>query len=246
MTLAINGLLDSDPATHWPPDGRPRQLSYGGGTITVVMKDENGKIDLNLSPPELLAGLFATRGLDSDLRARLLAEIYRRRRQIAQSSVPVFAGRQVVSGNPNTVKAFDSVQELGTVQGLGRAEFERIRPFLTVYSQNGSVNPLTAPREVLEAVPGIDPAEVQALLAAQTASDNTARFALPPIPPNLAAYIGQTGNGAATVTATAVTAGGISFTREAVVGMTNTPLQPYQILEWRQPIDGAYAAGELR
>jgi hypothetical protein len=69
---------------------------------------------------------------------------------------------------------------------------------------------------------------------------------LPPIPPNLAAYIGQTGNGAATVTATAVTAGGISFTREAVVGMTNTPLQPYQILEWRQPIDGAYAAGELR
>ena len=60
VTLAINGLLDSDPATHWAPDGRPRQLSYGGGTITVVMKDENGKIDLNLAPPELLAAVKAS------------------------------------------------------------------------------------------------------------------------------------------------------------------------------------------
>jgi len=243
VALAITGLLDPSPDTRWQPDGQPHQIPYGGGTIAVALVDENGKVDLNLSPLELLDSLFATRGIDADLRAQLVAEIDRRRKTSTQSS-PLTLGRiQVPIAGLSSRNAFYSVEDLRSVPGLTRADFERLRPFLTVFSQSGRINPLTAPREVLLAIPGINPVEVQALLEARTNfGTNLNPASLPPLTAGQQ-YIGFVGSGGtATVISTGTTAGGASFTREAIVGVTNTPLQPYRIFEWRQPIDGGYAA----
>ena len=239
VSLAINGLLDPNSQSRWPADGRERDISYDGGTIRVVITDENGKIDLNLASLEVLAGLFASRGLEPDLRASLLAEIDRRRSEASRSALPLLSGRQLLPANAPTPKAFNSVQELGSLPGLSRATFDRVLPFLTVYSQSGFVNPLTAPREVLEAIPGIDPPEVEALLAAQATPPGAAGGTAPTIPANLTQYLGQTAFSAATITATGVTAGGTTFVREAIVEVTNAPTQPYRIVEWRQPTGGS-------
>lgn len=243
VTLAITSLLDPNPATRWTADGQPHPWSYGGADIMVTMVDENGKIDLNLSPLELLGDLFAMRGIDGDMRQQLLAEIDRRRKATAQLTPQVFGGIRIPIIGAQPRNAFYSVDDLRGIPGLSRAAFESIRPFLTVHSQTGRINPLTASREVLLSIPGIDPLEIEALLAARTSFGNVVNpAALPPLTGGQA-YTGFAGSGgAATITATATLLGGTSFTREAVVSLTDTPLQPYRILEWRQPIDAAYAS----
>ena len=247
VTLAIAGLLDPNPSTRWSADGTPHRIAYDGGTVTVTMADENGKIDLNLAPLELLGSLFATQGLDSDLRGKLLAEIDRRRKAAAQLTPLNFSRALIPLGGLSPRSAFYSVEDLRSIPDLNRAAFERLRPFLTVYSQSGHINPLTAPRQVLLAIPGINPLEVDALIAARKDfGTNLNPGSLPPLTGGQQ-YLGFVGSGgAAAVTSEGVTAGGASFTREAIVSLTDAPLQPYRILEWRQPISGDYASAVVQ
>jgi general secretion pathway protein K len=239
IALAIDGLLDPNPTTRWHNDGRARQIAYDGGKIAVTIVDEDGKVDLNLAPLDFLDSLFASRGIEQSTRGELIAEIERRRREVAPQGVPLVG----LLPNQPTLKAFNVVEDLRALPGMTRAAFEAVRPLVTVYSQTGHVNPLTASREVLSAVPGISPVEVETILSARASFGNGGTIGSLPALTNIAQYLGYVGaTGAATVTATGVTARGISFTREAVVAISSSAQQPYRILQWRQPISGSYAA----
>jgi general secretion pathway protein K len=139
--------------------------------------------------------------------------------------------------------AFGTVAELRQVPALDQASFDRLRPFMTVFSQSPRIDPTVAPREVLLAIPGIDPREVERLLVA--------RQALPPVgatpgPPGgtgsaqlpaltgVDAYAARGQLRAATIIAEARTASGGTFARRAIIALTGVPLAPTQILEWRQ------------
>jgi general secretion pathway protein K len=229
-------------------------MSFDEGVVRVRIEDEGGKIDLNTSPPALLSGLCTELAIDGDTCAGLVDGVAARRRSAVPPPPPVFrglrnTGQAIGFGAPpiqdRQSAAFASVEELRQLPAIDQASFDRLKPFLTVYSQSSRVDPAVAPREVLLAVPGINPREVEQLLLVrqtplQSARDGTApgSVAPPPLPAltGVDTYVARGQLRAATIVAEAKTANGGAFTRRAVVGLTGTPLNPTLTLEWRQDL----------
>ncbi len=236
VTLAILGLLDPDPAKRLPADGRITNFQIGNRAVTVSIADEGGKIDLNAAPNDLIAGLADELGIDADDRNALLAGIAARRASFAKATsstvVPlaIFSGIEDADPGGLGSQAFADPSEIWSLPGLSHDAAARLLPYLTVYSQRATLNPLTATRESLLAVPGIGPEEVDFFLAARHQAD----FEKPALS-GVDRYVGVTPLRAVTITAQA-RAGTASFTREAVVLVSgNLPLRPYRILRWKQP-----------
>ncbi len=59
----------------WRTDGTVHVWSFGDGRVRLSIQDEDGKIDLNAAPDELLQGLFLSAGLDQDAAATLVDAI---------------------------------------------------------------------------------------------------------------------------------------------------------------------------
>lgn len=244
ITLAVMGLFSPAPATRWRADGQSHVVDYGAGTITVRVFDEGGKIDLNAAPIEVIAALLDEFGVDPDQRSAVIAGVVARRQAFAAAAAKApppnrfaFRGNSTFATNVYRL-AFADVAELQLMPGMTRAIYDRVSPYLTTYSQNPTVNPLTAARATLLALPGVHPADADALMAARLAGDQavplpfTDRYARV-VDPNMV-----------TIEAQATTAGATRFTRLAVTQISpDVPDQPVQILQWRQSLEPA-AAGD--
>ena len=115
------------------------------------------------------------------------------------------------------------------------AIYARIAGAVTVYSRQAGINPLTASREVLLALPNADAALVDAYLAQR---DDALANGLPPPP-----YPGAAGFTAGAIQtwrirAEARTSDGVTFIREAVARPSPDPARPLVVLAW---LEGAYA-----
>ena len=69
------GLLNPDPATVWRADRTVYALALGEGEVQIEIEDEDGKIDLNGAPPELLVGLLGALGLEAGEAEAIAARI---------------------------------------------------------------------------------------------------------------------------------------------------------------------------
>lgn len=234
VSLAIFGVLDPVPETQWLADGRSRTLRYGDGTIRVSVQDEGGKIDLNAAAPEFLAGLLRTAGglnaADAAALAQAIDEWRQPKQQAAAPRGRRGAARTMVRQQAN---AFRVIEDLRLVPGVSREIYDRVAPFVTVYSGVGDIDPLTAPPEVLRSLPDVSAADIANFLSA--------RERLGPVPGQLPPLNGAAGGMLAhrvlqnaTVISEGKTAGGTSFTRAAVVSLSADPSAPYSILSWRQ------------
>ncbi|HWE72694.1 MAG TPA: hypothetical protein VG328_05995 [Stellaceae bacterium] len=236
VSLAILGLLDPDPTKRLPTDGSLTSFDIGNSTVAVSIVDESGKIDLNVAPADMIAGLADELGIDADDRNALLAGIAARRADVAKltggaASALAFAG-DLTGADPGGLaqQAFADASEIGSLPGLSHDAVARLLPDLTVYSQRATINPLTATREILLAVPGISPEEVDFFLGARQQTS----FEKPALG-GVDRYVAVTPPRAVTITARA-RIGTARFTREEVVLMSgNLPLRPYRILRWQQP-----------
>ncbi len=235
VSTAIAHLLDPTPSGHWRADGTPYAIAFAGGQIRIKIEDESGKIDVNVAPPEMIAGLCAVLGLDDTTSALLLEGILSRRR-IAAARLAAGAG---AAPQIRRLAAFTAIDELMQIPGFDRASFERLRPYLTVFSQSAAIDPLVAPQPVLLAIPGVDVREVERLLVARAApvAEESSPFA--PALTGVDDYITSGALGVATIIAEATTDTGTVFARRAVMASTDVVGQPGQILEWRQEVEGA-------
>ncbi|MGH7034243.1 MAG: hypothetical protein ACREFL_10980 [Stellaceae bacterium] len=237
VALGIRGALDANPATRWPADGRVERVRFAGGTIAITLQDEGGKIDVNAAPLELIGGLADEVGLPAERRAALLTAIAARR-AVAQSAAPPPAARFYPAADVYTADIaalpFADLSELRLLPGLTSAAFERMVPALTVFSERATLNPLTASREALLAVPGISPQEVQFYL--ETREQSAGSIEKPALS-GTDRYIQAGALHALTITAQA-NAGGAFFSRQAVILLSpNLPQRPYRILSWRKPCE---------
>ncbi|HEX9490856.1 MAG TPA: hypothetical protein VF930_11250, partial [Stellaceae bacterium] len=230
----IFGVLDPMPETQWPADGRQRVLRYADGTIRVSVQDEGGKIDLNAAPLELLSGLLRAVGLGPADAFRLAQTIDEWRQAQQQADAPP-AGRRGASRAAFRRQAttFRVIEDLRLVPGVTRDIYDRVAPFVTVYSGVADIDPLTAPPQVLRSLPDVNAAEVEDFLSA--------RQRLGPVPGQLPSLTGAAGGFLAhrvlqnaTVVSEGQTAGGTTFTRAAVVSLSADPSAPYSVLSWRQ------------
>jgi general secretion pathway protein K len=246
IALAIVGLTVPDMTLRWPADGSTRTVAYDGGSVAVTIQDESGKIDINQAPLELIAGLFDTLSPETKESREIVMNALALQRQTAADQARATPGARGfdLPRRRRTVSladaAFANIAELLQLPGMSRSVFERIRPFVTVYGQNPTVNPLTAPREVLAALPGVDGLSIDSYLIARQAQGSVQpTSALPSLGATAAKYISIADLNAVTIIAQSKTETGLGFSREATVSFDSTAALPFKFLEWRQSAEPA-------
>ncbi len=233
---AVLGMLELDPDQAWRADGRPYRLTYGEGGVEVRIVDEDGKVDLNAAPPELLAGLLGQLGLEADAALAMADRIvdfrdedHELRPQGAEDPQYLAAGRPLGAQD----RPFAAESELLHVLGMTPALYERMRPYVTVFSGAEAVDPLRASRLVLAAIPGMTDQLIAAFAKAGPDDDPTSNLddeTLTEIEP----YLIPSREVMYTILAEARTVGGGVFVREAVVELTGGPPRPFLIHAWRR------------
>jgi general secretion pathway protein K len=250
--LAIPHLLDPSQETQWRPDGQERLVEFGGGTIAIVLLDEAGKIGINTTSDEILAGLLAVLGVGPELSTHLVDAIADwkdeddlRRLNGAERDDYRRAGLPWVPRNG----PFEAVEELRLVLGMTPEIYARLAPLVTIYAQNAKINPMSAPAEVLQALPGASAAEIARFIAARDRavreSVQTGRpvTPLPPLPA-LEQFFSAGPSRVVTVRAEGRTPGGGVFVREAVVDSSGKTDASYTIVAWRKGRGAAVADDE--
>jgi general secretion pathway protein K len=138
-------------------------LAQTGLTVDVVARNEGTRVDLNAAAPELLAGIFGVVGVDQRRAEYYARVIVDRRRDPKQ---PAERRRQVAVPAQGP---FEHVRELDRLREIPPEVVRAIEPFVTVTSLDARVAVLTAPREVVAALPGMDPGRIEAFLADRVA-----------------------------------------------------------------------------
>jgi general secretion pathway protein K len=238
VSFGLSGLLDPVVGNRWPADGRARLVRYGGGSIDIRVQDEAGKLDLNAAPIELIVGLMHVLAIDDGSAANLTNAILARRRQYAAALSDAAKAAETEEETPLAAAVrlpFATVSELRLAAQPPRSAYDRLRPFVTVYTNSDRINTMTAPEAVILALPGLRPEEVHAYVVARqalTAGDSDQ--GLPQIP-GISKFSENGELRAATITATATTDHGAVFAREAVFALAlERPRNPYTLLQWTQ------------
>lgn len=214
----------------------------GNAQITTEFNSESARIDLNAAPKELLAGLFAALGA-APANAQAYAD-----RIIAWRSPP---SPNIADNEASNYRAaglihaprgsqFPHTSELGLVLGIPELMVERALPFLTVYSGRPQINILDAAPQVVAALPGMAPAQLQAVLAARQAAPLDVQALVASLGAAQALATTQ-GNKSVRVTARIAFDSGQRMTTEAVIFLLDNGTEPYRILTWRDDVDDARA-----
>lgn len=171
LEIAAAHLIDNDEKRRWRGDGTPHSINFSGAELTITITDADGLVDLNKSDGKLLRSLFeqftksiskATQYTDVIMQARAAAS---RDRNAVGSAAAGLPGEGRIP-----TAAFVDVWQLGRAEGIPREVFDQVAPFLTVYSADGTIYPQTAPRQVLEAIPNLNSADIEKVRYADKAA----------------------------------------------------------------------------
>lgn len=219
----------------WKPDGTSRTWSEAGARIAVHAADEAARIDVNAASEALLRSMLVTRGGLDDAAASALADAIGdwrdedelRRPNGAEAGDYRAAGSKYLPSN----RRFESIGEVSRVHGMTPALYARLAPLVTVHSGQAGINPVTAGRDVLLALPNATPEAVDAFLQ-QRADALAANLPVPPFPPAQGFATGA--SPVWRIRAEVAMADGVTFVREAVVRATADPRRPYFALQWSE------------
>ena len=219
----------------WLPDGRTRTWNDGEIAISATAVDEAARIDINQAADPLLKGVLENvGGLDPDTSQRVLEAILDwrdadelRRPNGAEADDYRAAGLKHLPTNMR----FEAIGELQRVMGVTPGLMAKIAPSLTVYSRQRGINPATAPRESLLALPGMTPELVDAYIASRSEALAN-QLPVPPLPQAQGLLSGATA--VWRVHAEATTPDGVTFARDAVIRPQSDPRQPLAVLLWQE------------
>jgi type II secretory pathway component PulK len=156
--------------------GKSTSVDLGNGvTATVSLRDAAGYIDLNRSDPKLIEQVARFSGLGKA--ADGLADKITKLRKAATPGQPAAAAptapnQPVVQGGskgkppvdpakqPPVPIIFLSVDQLPRLLDISPDDAEALGAGLTVYNPTGEINPLAAPDQVLQSIPGITDQDV--------------------------------------------------------------------------------------
>jgi len=131
---------------------------FGPTRVAVTVRSESARINLNLAPPELLAGLFQQLGVAADQANIYAARVVDWRDEDDKmekngAERPAYRALGRVDGPRNG--PFVHVDELGLVLGVPAQVAAAAAPYLTVSSGHEQINPMLADPPVLLAIPGV-------------------------------------------------------------------------------------------
>ena len=194
-------------------------VALSTGAVRAHLDDEGGRIDIGKAPLEVIAALLRSVGAPpaaADGIARRVVELRG-------------ASKSATSGTrPGAEQVFTDVRQLGQVPGMRPEWLAAIVPLTTVYGSE-SVNPLTAPRGVIAALPGIDAARLEAFLATRRSfpadADRLARMLAP-----AQQYLAARPQRVAAVELTARLEDGHGAAARAVIVVLAQDTEPYRVL----------------
>lgn len=240
--LALADLLQPEPERQWLTDGTRYQIGFSEGQIRLRVQDEAGRIDLNSAHDILLRALLekaAEPGEDVDYVLNAILDWRdpdsQRRNPGAEDSDYAHAGYDAKDA------PFNSIEELRLVAGLTDDIFTSIYPALTLHSGQSGIYPLTAPREVLLALPGGDEEQVDAFIRNRRNRDT---LAVPP-PGMDTRYFGGAGGAAFNISSEGIT-GRSKLKLDVVITLNHDSRLPYSVLSWREskPVYDEAQAGD--
>jgi len=223
-------------ANVWKADGQPHRFIDGEATVTVTAVDEAAKIDMNSAPDPLLKNLLIViGGLDEATAGNLVDAIDDWRdpddlRRPNGAELPEYRAANLKYGPANA--PFETIGESARVLGMTADVYNRIAPAITVYSHQPGVNPATASRSVLLALPNATADTVDAFIA-QRAQALADKLPVPPFPP--AQAFGSGPVQIWRIRAEATLPDGVTFAREAVLRPSPDAQRPLIALAWLEP-----------
>jgi general secretion pathway protein K len=175
---AAVGNLGDQPLTE-----RAFDIKLKTGAIRLRLSDEAGRIDINKAPVKVIAALLRSAGADdADVVARAIDAARGHSNDAAPSqsnaSAPAPAqnnanaspagaaspGQSAPSGaGPSKPPAFTDVAQLGRIAGVTPDIVAAVTPLVTVFGDE-KVNALTAPGDVLAALPNVSRRQIDAFL----------------------------------------------------------------------------------
>ncbi|RDS79380.1 general secretion pathway protein GspK [Dyella monticola] len=174
---AIYALQAPNVNDRWIADGRTYPMLFDQAKVGVSITAEGGKVDLNASSPDVLSNLFHNVGVDPAHASAIAQAIVDWRsfpispQQVEQRKAAyAAAGRDYGPRNA----PFASVEELQMVLGVTPDLYEKVAPYVTIWSGRSSPDPATAPLLALASVPGMDLQHAAAIIAARPTSSAAA------------------------------------------------------------------------
>jgi general secretion pathway protein K len=228
-------------AAHWsekPLLERETTVHLSTGTVRALLNDEGGRIDIGRSPPELLAALLRSVGAPQSQADSLAQAIVKWRSP--EETPPQNSGQNADAPKPSAAASkdgfFADVSQIAEIPGMRPEWVAAIRPLTTVFGAE-TVNPLTAPADVVACLPGVDQNRLAAFLATRRSFPNNAD--------QLGALLGPAQRFVAakpqqvvSVDLTATLADGYAAAAHAVIVLLSNDKEPYRVLIWT-PLSGS-------
>jgi general secretion pathway protein K len=197
----------------WALDGTPYEVRLPGGSATIELRDENGKINPNLAPEKLTGALLMAAGVPGEQAQHLAAAIadWVSPGTVARpfgAKAAEYSSAGLAYGPPGA--PIESVGELARVLGMTPEILVALRPYLSTFSRVAIPDPRYASAAVQSAI------ELYRASAGGTS-----------LMPGLAAT---------SVVAVSVIArtGNAVFVREAVLKLDPQAPAGYVVLDWRR------------
>lgn len=233
---AIFKLLEEDPAARLTlTNGQSVNFSFGDAKLSYRMQNENGKLNINLVPLELIENLLISLGVEKESAISIshAVEDWRDADDLKQLYGAERADYSDVNilGRPSNAP-FRYIYELRHVMGVSADIYDVIAPLLTVYSASDKINPKFASREALQAMPGIDAVQLEDYINAReslTPDDNPDML---PLLTDKDSSLSEEDGPIYTVFGQATLPSGVTATRRLVVWLSDENSgRPYFVLD---------------
>ena len=182
----IHSLLNPDQAVlNVLISGASTEFTLGDAELSIRLQDENGKLNINYAPVELIENLLVTLGVEEEAALAISHAVGDWRDEDDLKQLYGAEQREYIDAGMHWMPSnapFRSIGELRHVMGINPSVYKSIAPLITVYGNSENINPLFASRTLLEAMPDIDTAELQNYIEArQSLSEEQDPTALPPL-----------------------------------------------------------------
>ena len=213
----------------------------GPARISVTFRSEAARIDLNSAPKALLIGLITGFGVAASDAAGYVDHIlaWRAPTELGEDDPENSFYRTSGATYLPRHAPFPAPEELWLVRGIPPLVIENMLPFVTVFSNLATINILDAEPQVVAALPGMAPENLQKVLAQR--GD-------PALDPQSLLGLAGSGEGASLaaskayrITIAVAFDNGRRTGAEAVILLLEGGDEPYRVLSWRNASDGGTA-----
>ncbi|MEW6436910.1 MAG: hypothetical protein AB1508_07045 [Pseudomonadota bacterium] len=234
-----------------PLSAQTRVAMLGQGTLRVDLSDDGGRIDINAAPREVLTSLFRSIGVSRSQADLFAGEIdavrkpngtqalspAQSRALSGEAGVAAQAGwlgtpQGAPPGAPATdsFQAFTDIRQLAEIPGITDDEVRALAPLATVFGDD-KVNALTAPPDVLAALPGMNASMVQTILALR-GHPGSADTQLHQMAGQAGTYLKSKSRPIARIALSVLLPDGYMKAARAIIVVLPHDSEPYRVLEW--------------